>query len=253
MIRINRPEEIPEILQTKGKAKERGMKSAFTRFESDYRSGAKKFEFDNKIYGHETVKKVLRTAQKDKCFLCESKVSHISHGDVEHFRPKAGYRQSADKDLQKPGYYWLAYEWENLFFACQLCNQRFKKNLFPLADETHRATSHKDDYKREQPLFINPAEENPEDFISYRGEYVFAIDDNQRGEATYKGAGLDRVELEEFRRTYLEEMRALYNVAIASPELPQSKEALELLQQRTTENYQYSVMLKAALKDKFSF
>lgn len=253
MIRITRPEEIPKILQNKGKAKQRGMKAAFTRFKNDYRSGTKKFEFDNTVYGHETVKKVLREAQNDKCFLCESKVSHISYGDVEHFRPKAGYCQSAIDNLHRPGYYWLAYEWENLFFSCQLCNQRFKRNLFPIADENNRATSHKDDHNSEEPLFINPAKENPEEFISYRGEYVFAVGNNERGEITFKGAGLDRVELEEYRRTYLEEMRQIFIIATATPELPQSQEALIFLRSRATKNYKYSVMLKSALRDNFIF
>ena len=253
MIRINRPTRVPDVLKSKGKAKQRGMKAAFTRFENDYRVGIKKFKFDNAVYGHQTVKDSLRLAQNDKCFLCESKVSHIAHGDIEHFRPKAGYRQSDRDSLHKPGYYWLAYEWENLFFSCQICNQRFKKNLFPLTDESHRATSHKDEHQRENVLFINPAEENPEDFISYRGEYVYAVDDNERGQITIAGAGLDRVELEEFRRTYLEEMRSLFFIAMASPALPESQEALRLLRRRATTDYQYSVMLKAALLHEFAF
>jgi hypothetical protein len=44
--------------------------------------------------------------------------------------------------LEQPGYFWLAYVWANLFLACQLCNQSFKKNLFPLADPAKRARSH---------------------------------------------------------------------------------------------------------------
>ena len=61
--------------------------------------------------------------------FCESKVSHIAYGDVEHFRPKAGYRQRPEDPLVQPGYYWLAYEWSNLLFCCQLCNQRFKATI----------------------------------------------------------------------------------------------------------------------------
>ncbi len=83
--------------------------------------------------------------QHDKCAFCESKVSAIAYGDVEHFRPKAGYQQSHDDDLQRPGYYWLAYEWSNLFFSCSICNQQGKRNVFPLANPRRRATCHRDD------------------------------------------------------------------------------------------------------------
>ncbi len=72
-------------------------------------------------------------------------------------RPKAGFRQIAQELLGRPGYYWLAQEWDNLFFACPLCNQRYKKNRFPLRDPAARARSHRDDVSREEPLFINPA------------------------------------------------------------------------------------------------
>ena len=81
-------------------------------------------------------------AQHGKCFLCESKITHISFGDVEHFRPKGGSRQTTDEKAMKvPGYFWLAYAWQNLFLACQLCNQRYKKNLFPLENPDERAFS----------------------------------------------------------------------------------------------------------------
>ena len=56
--------------------------------------------------------------------------------------PKGGTRQTADeKEMKVPGYFWLAYAWQNLFLACQLCNQRFKKNLFPLENPDERAFS----------------------------------------------------------------------------------------------------------------
>jgi hypothetical protein len=64
----------------------------------------------------------------------------------------------------------LAYVWENLFLACALCNQSFKKNLFPLADPTRRARSHLDDLAAEQPMLIHPADEEPNAFIGFREE-----------------------------------------------------------------------------------
>ena len=247
MISIKKPKEVPEILETAGKSKRAEMCNAFDK-------GEIKFEFDNQIYGHETVKIVLKTSQHDKCFLCESKVTHISSGDVEHFRPKGGYRQSAKDNLQKPGYFWLAYEWANLFFVCELCNRRFKKNLFPLLKSENRCTSHKIGTSQEEPLFINPETENPQGFISFRGEIVFAIDGNLRGKTTIEGAGLDRVELESKRKTTLEIIKRLYEIANLTPELPQSIEAMNYLHNEcASETYEYSSMIKAALAVEFKF
>lgn len=247
MIRVKKPKEVPEILSNQGIAKRAEMCDAFDK-------GEIKFDFDNQIYGHETVKSVLKKSQHDKCFLCESKVTHVSSGDVEHFRPKGGYRQSAQHKLQKPGYFWLAYEWRNLFFVCELCNRRFKKNLFPLLKTKSRCTSHKIDINQEEPLFINPETENPEDYISFRGEIVFAIDGNVRGQTTIEGAGLDRVELENNRKTTLEKIKRIYEIANATPELPQSQEAISYLYDEcTSETHEYSAMIKTALKAEFKF
>ena len=139
MIQIDKPRQAPKVLRDKGTKKRRTNCNSYTRSKAAYRKGKKNFKFDSKIYGHTTVKKGLIKAQHDKCCFCESKVSHISYGDVEHFRPKGGVRQTPKGPLGKPGYYWLAYEWSNLFFSCQLCNQRFKDNLFPLKNPGDRA------------------------------------------------------------------------------------------------------------------
>lgn len=89
---------------------------------------------------------------------CESKIGHIGYGDVEHFRPKAGWIQNIEQ-LHEPGYYWLAYEWENLLLSGQRCNQHHKKNFFPLIKPSDRALSHHADASDEQPVFIHAANE----------------------------------------------------------------------------------------------
>jgi len=205
VIRIKKPAVAPEILRR------RGLPAARTLCEQvDADPEAHKiFRFNGKIYGHQAVKDALREAQHDKCALCESKITHIAYGDVEHFRPKAGYRRGPGEPLVKPGYYWLAYEWTNLLFCCQLCNQRFKGNHFPLADPARRAKSHRDDVSQEKPLLINPATEDPAEFLEFRENIIRAIDDNPRGGATIKVFGLDRKELEDRRLAWFLYFRRL--------------------------------------------
>jgi len=93
MIRIRRPSSVPDVLQTKGKNRRRGHSLSYTANPAAYNSGALKFKFDRDIYAHEDVKAALKAMQHDKCAFCESKVSHIAYGDVEHYRPKGGFCQ----------------------------------------------------------------------------------------------------------------------------------------------------------------
>lgn len=252
MIRITKLGQPPAILKTKGKAKRRGLGAAFTRFTEDYVRGDKKFNFENGIYAHESVKEALIEAQHDKCAFCESKVTHISYGDVEHFRPKAAYRQNPNDALTMPGYYWLAYEWDNLFLACQLCNQRHKRNLFPLVNPAERATSHQHNAEHEHPLFIDPALDDPEEYISFRREVPYAINDNSRGRVTIVSLGLERTELSEVRYDSYEKLRLLSVLANANPPLPESVEAQDHLNRAVRNSAQFASMARSAIASQFS-
>lgn len=252
MIRVTKPEHAPAVLKTKGKTKSRAHSVASTRSAKAYHNGLKKFDFDANIYAHKTVKDALIKAQHDKCFLCESKITHISYGDVEHFRPKAGYRQSVGDALRKPGYYWLAYEWNNLFLACQLCNQLFKKNLFPLLDPTTRANSHKDNIENEKPAFIDPTIDDPEEFISFRREIPYPINDNPRGRATIRELGLTRPKLNEKRFEHYKLLQSLYRIAHLKPSIPESANAKNLLAAAVQDFAEYAGMTRAAIHAKFS-
>jgi hypothetical protein len=84
-------------------------------------------------------------------------------------------------------------------FCCQLCNQRFKRNHFPLADDSQRARSHHDDIGKEQPLLINPAVEDPAQFLEFRRNLIHPIDGNLRAEMTIEVFGLNRKDLRDTR------------------------------------------------------
>jgi hypothetical protein len=244
MIRIVKPKKAPAILTTKGRAKRDEHKAAYAR-------GERRLTFDAKIYAHKSVKDALIKAQHDKCFLCESKITHVSHGDVEHFRPKAGYRQSAGDKLQTPGYYWLAYEWGNLFLACQICNQVFKKNLFPLTNPTARAVTHKKPVSKEEPLFIDPSREDPELLIAFRQEIPYPVNNDPRAKATIQGLGLDRAKLNERRLERYKLLQSLYMLTKMNQPEPESSEARDLLIKMTQDSAPYASMARSAIRAKF--
>ena len=80
-------------------------------------------------YSAKSVKNALIKAQHEKCCFCEAKGTHVAYGDVEHFRPKGGFRQDPNDPLGRPGYYWHAYAWENLFFSCRAFIRAFLTDL----------------------------------------------------------------------------------------------------------------------------
>ncbi|MEI7869868.1 MAG: hypothetical protein WCI11_18430 [Candidatus Methylumidiphilus sp.] len=223
MIFIQRGAE-PEILNLVGQDKIRALCE-------EYNQGKRTFEsdsFDSKVYGHQTVKQALILMQHGKCCFCESKILHIAYGDVEHYRPKAGYRQNSEDAMQKPGYYWLAYSWDNLLLSCERCNRQYKKNLFPLLHEQKRAQCHHDDIDMEKPLLINPTSTDPKNHIGFRDEIPYPIDDSPYGNTTIAVLGLDREELNEIRRTKLEELRRLVDLIKLAEAMPNQEELKQL-------------------------
>jgi uncharacterized protein (TIGR02646 family) len=220
MIFIQRGAE-PEILHKVGQEKIRTLCD-------EYDQGKRSFDFDNAVYGHNTVKQTLIIMQHGKCCFCESKILHIAYGDVEHYRPKAGYRQNSEDAMQKPGYYWLAYSWDNLLLCCERCNRQYKKNLFPLLHQEKRAQCHHDDFGMESPLLINPAMTDPKNHIGFRDEIPYSIDDSPYGKTTIAVLGLDREELNEIRRTKLEELRSLVNLIKLAEAMPNQEELMQL-------------------------
>jgi hypothetical protein len=259
VIRIRKPKKAPAVLRLKGKAAAAALCASYDAAPAEFADGRRWFEdFDQAIYGGESVKKALLRAQFDKCAFCESQVTAVSYGDVEHLRPKAGFKQNADDSLGRPGYYWLAYTWTNLYFACQICNQRFKRNLFPLANPERRARYHRHRVSRERPLLVDPGKKDPADFLVFDGEYARPVDGCLDGTTTIEVLGLNREELAARRRGSLAELRLLLesrdNIArrLESGTATAAEEALlgkidTHFGEQQSDRAEYAAMMRAAL------
>lgn len=94
--------------------------------------------------------------QNAKCCYCEIKCRHQGN-DVEHYRPASLY-------------WWLAWSWENLLFACPNCNRWAKNDKFPLQDPSSKLLPENPPPGAELPLLIDPSAENP------MSEIVFSRD-----------------------------------------------------------------------------
>ena len=249
MIRVHRPIDIPQTLKTSGT-------TATKTLCQHYDSGKRKFSFRNDFYGATDVKDALKVAQYLKCCFCERLVGNDGH--VEHFRPKAAFCQSRGDKLSESGYYWLAYEWTNLFLACSDCNTRHKSNLFPLESEADRATCHSDFIANERPLFLNPAEEDPEAVIEWIEFEPRPIAGDKRAEVTLAALGLNgpkRDGLIASRRQHLAIMRAVLDAITMYRNEPPSADVVarlakaeETLTDAVSSRGKYSAMIRALLQ-----
>jgi uncharacterized protein (TIGR02646 family) len=202
MIRINKTANIPNILSTAGIAETNALIASYNAAPNQYKSRPGipvrqiiKMEFYNAIYGDDTVKSQLITEQHDKCCFCEGKFSDNSFGDVEHFRPKGAYKVRGANKNTYPGYFWLAYDWNNLMYSCEKCNRKHKLNNFPLNQEVTRKTDPNNPnlLANEDCLLINPIEENPGLFIEFKEEVPVSINGNLKGTTSIKYYGLERL------------------------------------------------------------
>ena len=82
------------------------------------RASAKPMAF--KSSGWSRAKAQLKKDTNGKCAYCEANTEVAAHGDVEHFRPKSVY-------------WWLAFSFDNYLYSCQICNQTYKSDSFPIS------------------------------------------------------------------------------------------------------------------------
>ena len=234
MIKIQRPSSVPEHLQRNGRRQTKLDCAAFDANPSPYTSG-EKFR-DRGYYRSTDVKVALYQAQHSKCCYCE-KLLESADLQVEHFRPKGAYRQAADQPYGYPGYYWLAYDWNNLLLACAACNKN-KDATFPLSNPDQRAISHHDDLSIESILLVDPAGDDPRDHIDFVDDAPRHLSD--RGRCTVTVLGLSRDHLTELRLKCLKRIKHYWYIYRGGP--PFDQEAIALLRDAIQEDAQFSSM-----------
>lgn len=138
----------------------------------------KKHEADTSIYGDAKVRSALIKLFEAKCAYCESGILQ-EDWPIEHFRPKGKVKERTDHS----GYYWLTYDWNNLYPSCTHCNEHRRGKLFwddqtadsgggkacqfPLSNEATRAMKPSDDYNKEDRLLLDPCRDYPEKHLRY--------------------------------------------------------------------------------------
>jgi uncharacterized protein (TIGR02646 family) len=144
MIQIKRS-ACPDVLKTGLTPESKGQRETEDAilFFQDPANHSSKYKKSYTVYKEKTVRELLQKMCYGKCAYCESRITAIYSGDIDHFRPKKHYK-------------WLAADWENLLFACPFCNQTYthkitkdgkieevvqgKLDQFPLLDKAYQLT-----------------------------------------------------------------------------------------------------------------
>jgi len=202
-------------------------------------------------------------AQYRKCGYCERKITGET-GTVDHFRPKSkvsaldndpatwgrelphvpNVRDRKFQDLNHPGYWWLAYEWNNWLLACNRCNTAWKYTLFPvLAPPGH--TFSPDEEEKEIPLLLDPyGTEDPAEHLLFGSDgMVEAWNQSRHGAETVRTLGLDRGSLIDARRQIAKRVEYLVS-CVPDAEEPVRDEILRDLLERGQKEYEFAGMVR---------
>ncbi|MNR81900.1 recombination protein F [compost metagenome] len=138
-----------------------------------------------------------------KCAYCESRLGAMN---LERYRPPDG-AMNLNGRVDADHYWWLAYDIQNVLPACSGC-VRSKANRFPVAGKRAGIGVVGDALDFEQPLLLNPYQDNPTKHLTYALDGM-AIPLTDRGAATIKIMGLNRIALVQRRAECATRMRQM--------------------------------------------
>ena len=164
------------------------------------------------IEGYRVAAEDLWKSQHHKCCYCEARIPK-GYNDVEHYRPKAAANRLPGC-ASTHGYWWLAFSWDNLLFACPGCNRSHKNSRFPLDSNCRPLLPEDMPPGGERPLLIDPSSAvNPVEHIQFvyqgiggagtiRTWWARPRNGSVLGNATIEVCGLNRSDLREIREDH---------------------------------------------------
>lgn len=227
----------------------------------------KKVEFKSAFWKKAKVQ--LKKESNGKCAYCESNTQVVAHGDVEHYRPKSIY-------------WWLAYTYDNYLYACQICNQVYKSDNFPIrgtrfpppnitatisdagidalagnispdpidVNLNYTLQMYLDAHLAEQPFLLNPYFDDPTKVIAYKAddvtEEVTVIPVTAAVKPYVKAMedfyGINRIELKNFRYFIFTKFRTFKKVHASLTDVAIKKEVKKQIDDMLSNRYLFAGM-----------
>jgi uncharacterized protein (TIGR02646 family) len=193
------------------------LQTCFAEKAADLLEKGSKHKFDGACY-NKAIFEDLDALYHGKCAFCESKPTKPI--TIEHYRPKSIY-------------FWLGYEWSNLFFACADCNgkkdikflisnSKNKVNAPPLLAnltlDFEKCRADSPELLAEQAAFLHPELDNPLEFLRFEADgKLYAIAESKRANYTIDELRLNRPDLtihKNGRKRVLDDLRNEFEIQI---------------------------------------
>jgi uncharacterized protein (TIGR02646 family) len=168
-------------------------------------------------YNHPDIKQALLQETHGKCAYCESKLRHITYGDIEHIIPKA----------VEPA---RTYEWINLTTACDICNTE----------------------KSNEEGLVDPYIDDPEQIhFRFMGPMITIVPGSEPAKLTLTLLKLNRPELMEKRKERVEDLgRRLEEIIATKDETTRRILIKALVESEAADNAEFAACVRAYIRDK---
>ncbi|HLP45010.1 MAG TPA: retron system putative HNH endonuclease [Candidatus Kapabacteria bacterium] len=157
---------------------------------------------------YQNARKALEELYHGKCAYCEISNKTGSYMRIDHYRPKSLYP-------------WLAVEWSNLVYSCEICNTK-KGNQFPLPEGISRVIKGEPGSAEslansrvlldENPLLLHPELNDPRQHLEFQIDGIIKGKNGSKiGETTIKVCDLNRIDLRIARKTQIDRILSRIN------------------------------------------
>lgn len=197
-----------------------------------------KFEFDDLLVNNPAVVEALVGVFEGLCGFCQTALTD-ENVRVHRWRPAQG-AVSVSGETSSEHYYWLAYEWNNLYASCQRCTDA-KGQKFPTSGPRVRVGASGDELLDERPLLLDPCADDAEQVLIYQPNGRVSARD-QRGWTTIEVFALNRYDLIEGRRRVVEDSLLLAQKISRALDREEHSVVATLLQHAYTTNTPFAAV-----------
>lgn len=168
MIRVERdPALAPELLGSDAASEAIG-RAAVNFGNDEVRATQEPFAFE-RLYRDRAVLGALGSQFAEKCAFCESEAGAGAVGIAHHFRPK---QEAVDEhgSVSRPHYWWLVYDWDNLYLSCQWCATAAGPYFPVVGQRAPSGTRGPELRKCERPLLVDPCHDYPSEHLLFQDD-----------------------------------------------------------------------------------
>jgi uncharacterized protein (TIGR02646 family) len=148
-----------------------------------------------------------------KCAYCESPLESGSAG-LDRFRPKAG-AVGLSGEFSTEHYWWLAYEWKNIYPCCIKCN-KFKAGKFPVEGSRCPPGADWPVVGAEHRLLVDPFQDRPDEHLDFQPDGT-VVPRSSMGDVTIHTLELNRSDLVAARARIAKDVHAFLDRRWAAP------------------------------------